>query len=79
MDGGNLKDKIKAVVPIIIPLFISAVRRAGELAVAMECRCYNGGSGRTKMRQLKCSAVDFVALGFGIVFIGLIIFVNIYV
>lgn len=79
MDGGNIKDKIKAVVPIIIPLFISAVRRAGELAVAMECRCYNGGEGRTKLRQLKCSGADFIALGFTGLFMGFIIFVNIYV
>lgn len=79
MDGGNIKDKIKAIIPIIIPLFISAVRRAGELATAMECRCYNGGEGRTKMRQLRCSASDFVALGMSMLFMAAVIFVNITV
>lgn len=79
MDGGSIKDKIKSIVPIIIPLFISAVRRAGELATAMECRCYNGGAGRTKMRQLKCGASDFAALGMSVLFIASVIFVNITV
>lgn len=79
MDGGKLLDRVKSVIPIIIPLFISAVRRAGELATAMECRCYHGGEGRTKMRQLKCGSVDFLALGFSIFFMASVIFVNIVI
>ena len=50
--------RIKALVPILIPLFISAFRRAGELAMAMECRCYHGGEGRTRLKQLKFTAED---------------------
>ncbi|MEG1430496.1 MAG: energy-coupling factor transporter transmembrane component T, partial [Oscillospiraceae bacterium] len=52
----------KALVPLLVPLFISAFRRADELAIAMECRCYHGGDGRTRMRQLKFRWFDFVTL-----------------
>ncbi len=48
MEGGGIKEKVKSVVPVIVPLFVSAVRRAGELATAMECRCYRGGEGKTE-------------------------------
>lgn len=61
-DSGNIIKKMKAMVPVLIPLFISSFRRAYELANAMECRCYNGGEGRTKLRTTKCSAKDFVSL-----------------
>lgn len=64
-DSGNLFQKAKALVPLLVPLFISAFRRADELAVAMECRCYHGGEGRTRMRQLKFEGRDFTALLFG--------------
>ncbi len=76
MDGGKLKDKVKAVIPIIIPLFVSAVRRAGELATAMECRCYRGGEGRTRMRQLKSGAADYVSLAITVFFLAAVIFIN---
>ena len=76
LDGGKLMDKVKAVVPIIIPLFVSAVRRASELATAMECRCYRGGEGRTKMRQLKSGAADYVSLMISILFLASVIFIN---
>ncbi|MGN0620474.1 MAG: energy-coupling factor transporter transmembrane component T family protein [Porcipelethomonas sp.] len=79
IDGGNLKDKAKAIVPVIIPLFVSAVRRAGELATAMECRCYRGGIGRTRMRQLKSSAADFIALALSFFFMAAVICINIVV
>jgi len=59
--GGIIK-RAKALIPILIPLFVSAFRRADELAVAMECRCYNGGKGRTKMTKLKTGAVDIILL-----------------
>lgn len=64
-DSGNLIKKVKALVPLLVPLFISAFRRANDLAMAMEARCYQGGEGRTKMKPLKYKTVDakgFVAL-----------------
>ena len=64
-DGGNLVQKAKALIPLLVPLFISAFRRADELAVAMECRCYHGGEGRTRMRQLKYVARDYVGIALG--------------
>ncbi|MCI9402601.1 MAG: energy-coupling factor transporter transmembrane protein EcfT [Oscillospiraceae bacterium] len=64
-DGGNLIQKAKALIPLLVPLFISAFRRADELAVAMECRCYHGGEGRTRMRQLKYVGRDYVGITIG--------------
>ena len=61
-DSGNLFQKAKALVPLLVPLFISAFRRADELAVAMECRCYHGGEGRTRLRQLRFQGADAAAL-----------------
>lgn len=60
LDTGNLRQRIKALIPVLIPLFISAFRRADELAMAMECRCYHGGSGRTRMKQLHLTGLDFL-------------------
>lgn len=60
--SGNILKRAKALVPILIPLIVSAFRRAEELAVAMECRCYRGGEGRTKMKKLVYSLKDFTAL-----------------
>jgi len=60
--SGNLLKRAKALIPVLIPLIISAFRRADELATAMECRCYKGGEGRTKMKQLKYAGRDFAAL-----------------
>ena len=62
-ESGSLMDKAKALVPILVPLFISAFRRADELATAMECRCYQGGEGRTKMKLLRYTQWDFKAFG----------------
>ncbi len=64
-ETGNLIQRVKALVPILIPLFISAFRRADELATAMECRCYHGGEGRTKMKLLRYKLVDFEAFVIG--------------
>ena len=61
-DTGNLLQKAKALVPLLVPLFISAFRRADELAIAMECRCYHGGEGRTRLRQLRYRGADAVFL-----------------
>ena len=58
LDTGKMTDRVKALVPVLIPLFISAFRRADELAMAMECRCYHGGEGRTRLKQLKFTAED---------------------
>ncbi|MBP1562725.1 MAG: energy-coupling factor transporter transmembrane protein EcfT [Oscillospiraceae bacterium] len=61
LDSGGFLKRAKSLVPIIIPLFVSAFKRANELATAMECRCYKGGEGRTRMRQLKIAARDIIA------------------
>ncbi|MBR6783878.1 MAG: energy-coupling factor transporter transmembrane protein EcfT [Clostridia bacterium] len=61
-ESGNLLKRIKALIPILIPLFVSAVRRAEELADAMECRCYNGGEGRTKLKVMKSRPADYAFL-----------------
>lgn len=59
LESGGLIDRVKALIPILIPLLISSVRRAYDLAEAMECRCYNGGEGKTRMKQMKLSFSDF--------------------
>ena len=63
-ETGNIFQRAKALVPILVPLFISAFRRADELATAMECRCYNGGEGRTRMKVLRMGRNDYLALAF---------------
>ena len=60
-DSGNMIKKIKAMVPLLVPLFVSAFRRANDLAMAMEARCYQGGEGRTKMKPLKYQKTDIFA------------------
>ena len=60
-ESGSLMDRARALIPILVPLFISAFRRADELATAMECRCYQGGEGRTKMKLLRYTSWDFRA------------------
>lgn len=74
-EGGIIK-KAKAFLPILIPLFISAFRRADELAIAMECRCYRGDEGRTRMKELKMSALDTVFFVTSFAFIGLLLYFN---
>ena len=69
-ESGSIIDRAKALVPILVPLFISAFRRADELATAMECRCYQGGEGRSKMKLLRYTKWDFYAFGVGIALIG---------
>ena len=64
-DSGGVIQKAKALIPILVPLFVSAIRRATELAVAMECRCYHGGEGRTKLHVLKYEGRDYLALVLG--------------
>ena len=72
-ESGNLMQRVKALVPILVPLFISAFRRADELATAMECRCYQGGEGRTKMKLLRYKRRDFSAFGAGILLMAAVI------
>ena len=76
METGSIIKRAKALVPILIPLFVSSFRRAEELALAMECRCYHGGEGRTRMKQLKLHLVDFCAVIYFAVFFAGIIIVN---
>ena len=59
-ESGSLFARAKALVPVLVPLFISAFRRADELAIAMECRLYHGGQGRTRLHQLKYSKLDLL-------------------
>ena len=67
LDTGKMTDRVKALVPVLIPLFISAFRRADELAMAMECRCYRGGDGRTRLKVLRCTRQDYIDLAVCIV------------
>jgi energy-coupling factor transport system permease protein len=71
-DTGKLTERAKALLPLLVPLFVSAFRRADELATAMECRCYHGGEGRTRMKQLRFARMDFVALALGAVILALV-------
>ena len=72
-DTGNLFQKAKALVPLLVPLFISAFRRADELATAMECRCYHGGEGRTRLRQLRFRGADIAALLLGAALVAVVL------
>ena len=69
-ETGSLVRRAKALLPILVPLFVSAFRRADELAVAMESRCYHGGEGRTRMKQLKLAGRDYAALAMGAAFLA---------
>ena len=60
-ESGNLLQRARAMVPLLVPLFVSAFRRAGDLAMAMEARCYHGGEGRTRLRVLKITRKDYIA------------------
>ena len=61
LESGNIIQKAKAMIPILVPLFVSAFRRATDLAMAMEARCYRGGEGRTKMKPLVYQKKDYIA------------------
>lgn len=79
LESGNLLQRVRALIPILVPLFISSFRRAYELATAMECRCYHGGDGRTRMKSLHMTAQDYVAIGVILVFTAVLIVSNIFV
>ena len=72
-ESGSLMQRARALIPILVPLFISAFRRADELATAMECRCYQGGEGRSKMKLLRYTSWDFRAFGIGFILLAGII------
>ena len=72
-ENGKLMERVKALIPILVPLFISAFRRADELATAMECRCYQGGDGRTKMKLLRYGRNDLIAYGIGVLLVAAVI------
>lgn len=69
LESGNIIQKAKAMIPILVPLFVSAFRRANDLAMAMEARCYRGGEGRTKMKPLVYTNKDFAAYAITIVYV----------
>ena len=75
-ETGSLVRRAKALIPVLVPLFVSSFRRADELAVAMECRCYHGGEGRTRMKQLKMTSADITALILGAVFLVAVIVIR---
>ncbi len=77
-ESGNLLRRAKALIPILVPLFISAFRRADELAVAMEARCYRGGEGRTRMKQLVMQLRDYIALALGAAFVAAVIVLRVF-
>lgn len=78
MESGNLIKRVKALIPVLIPLFVSAFRRAYDLATAMECRCYQGGKGRTRMKSLHFSKIDLIAALICLVILTGVILCNIF-
>ena len=76
MESGGIIHRAKALVPILIPLFISSFRRANELAYAMDCRCYKGGKSRTKMKQGRVGGRDVAALALDAALVALVIFIT---
>ena len=72
----GLIDRVKALIPILIPLLVSSVRRAEELAKAMECRCYNGGKGRQRMKQLHLKTSDYVSFALVALLLSAVILIN---
>ena len=77
-ESGNLLKRAKAMIPLLVPLFVSAFRRAGDLAMAMEARCYHGGEGRTRLRVLKTTRNDWIALGIVLLLIALLVLEGIF-
>lgn len=78
-ESGNLIQKAKSMVPLLVPLFVSAFRRAEDLAMAMEARCYNGGEGRTKMKPLVYTKADKIAYAILIAFLAVVIALSVFV
>lgn len=74
LESGNILQRAKKMIPVLVPLFVSAIRRASELALAMDARCYNGGKGRTKLKPLLYERRDFVAYGILFLYVIFMIF-----
>jgi len=72
-ESGGLIRKAKAMIPLLVPLFVSAFRRANDLALAMEARCYHGGEGRTRMKPLKYQSLDMIFYGILLVYFAAVI------
>ena len=79
LESGNMIQKAKSMIPILVPLFLSAFRRANDLAMAMEARCYRGGEGRTKMKPLRYEKCDYVAYLIVIVYVVAVVLIGRYV
>jgi energy-coupling factor transport system permease protein len=77
-ESGNIINRVKNMVPLLVPLFVSAFRRADDLAMAMEARCYNGGAGRTKMKPLTYRRGDYVGYLIVIIYFVVIILCRIF-
>lgn len=78
MESGNIIQRVKALIPVLIPLFVSSFRRAYELAMAMECRCYQGGDGRTRMKILHMHTRDYIMIGATVALLAGVILCNIF-
>ena len=78
MESGGLVSRARALIPVLVPLFVSSFRRAYELAVAMECRCYQGGEGRTRMKQLKLGKRDYISIAISLLVIAGVVLCNIF-
>ncbi len=78
MESGSLSKRVKALIPVLVPLFVSAFRRAYDLAVAMECRCYQGGNGRTRMKQLHIQKSDIICMSFVLLIIIGVVLCNVF-
>ena len=79
LENGNLIQRVKAMVPIFVPLFVSSFRRANDLAMAMEARCYRGGEGKTKMKPLVYGTVDFTAYAVILLYLVAIVLIGKFV
>ena len=79
LESGNLIQRVKALLPILIPLFVSSFRHAIELATAMECRCYHGGDGRTRMKQLRLRVSDWVSAAVFCAVLASVILLNVWI
>lgn len=77
METGNIYHRVKALIPVLIPMLVSSFRRAGDLAMAMECRCYNGGKGRTRMKIMRFTLTDLFAAAISFLIFGAVIYINI--
>ncbi|MBQ5951993.1 MAG: energy-coupling factor transporter transmembrane protein EcfT [Lachnospiraceae bacterium] len=77
-ESGRLIRRVMNMIPLLVPLFISAIRRAGDLSLAMEARCYHGGEGRTKMRPLRYKAADYIAYAVILLFLAGMILLKVF-